>query len=170
MTLVALFAFGFTTDPKEVPSPLVNLPAPDFTVQDLKTGETITLSGLAGNVVVLNFWASWCVACREEALVLESAHQHYQSNKAPVRFVGIAVQDTPEKALSFADTFGKTYQLALDNAAGDIGLDYGLYGVPETFFIDARGIIRRKYIGALSPDVLGEVVDGLLVSMSTTTP
>lgn len=160
--IVGLFTFGFTTNPKEVKSPLVGKPAPEFTVQRLGGGETLSLADLRGTPVILNFWASWCVACRDEAAVLEAAHQRLWVEQEAVRVIGIAVQDTPEKAKAFAERFGKNYFLALDDPEGTIGLNYGLYGVPETFFIDGQGIIRGKRIGALTPASLRKEVAQLL--------
>jgi len=159
--MVALFTYGFTTDPKLVKSPLVNKPAPAFDVTRLGGGERLRLADLRGQTVVLNFWASWCAACRDEAHILEAAHKRFQREGTPARVIGIAVQDTPAKAMAFAKRFGKTYFLALDNERGDIGLNYGLYGVPETFFIDGEGIIRHKQIGPVTRKVIDEQVRAL---------
>ena len=159
-SVVAVLGFGFFTNPREVPSPLVGKQAPAFSAERLGGGTPVSLQDLRGKPIVLNFWASWCVACREEAAVLEHAHQIF--GVQGVQVVGIAVQDTQEKAQAFARRFGKTYLLSLDNADGEIGLNYGLYGVPETFFIDRAGIIRYKHIGAVTPDLLAVQVQALL--------
>lgn len=159
MALVGIFAYGFTTDPHLVQSPLVGKPAPSFTVTDLHSGEQVSLRELRGRPVVLNFWASWCVACRDEAPVLQAAHERFGGGgQQRVHVVGIAVQDTREKALAFAERFGKTYTLGLDDEAGSISLNYGLYGVPETFFIDSEGIIRDKVVGAVTAEDIQENV------------
>jgi cytochrome c biogenesis protein CcmG/thiol:disulfide interchange protein DsbE len=157
--LAALLAYGFTVDPKMVPSPLVGRPAPPFEVQQLNGTGRVSLADLKGTPFILNFWASWCVACRDEAAVLQQAHRTYEIEQKKVRVIGIAIQDAPVAALSFARQFGKTYFLALDNAAGDIGLGFGLYGVPETFFVDAGGIIRHKKIGPVSSREIREQVN-----------
>ncbi len=157
--MVALFSYGFFVDPKLVPSPLVNKPAADFTVQQLNGEGSLTLSDLRGTPVLLNFWASWCVACRDEAIILQEAHLLHEVAQNKLRVIGIAIQDTPEKALAFAERFGKTYFLALDDEAGTIGLDYGLYGVPETFFIDAAGTIHYKQVGAVTRELIRAMVD-----------
>ncbi|MCZ6728338.1 MAG: redoxin domain-containing protein [SAR324 cluster bacterium] len=149
-----VLAYGLTVNPKFVKSPLLNGPAPNFTITRLGGGETLTLSELKGTPVLLNFWASWCLACRDEAHVLQAAHKLYEEGQGRLRVLGIAIQDTPEKSMAFARAFGKTYFLALDNVAGDISLSYGLYGVPETFFIDAQGIIRFKHVGAVTPQLV----------------
>ncbi len=143
-------------------------PAPSFQLAGLNTGEPLSLADLKGKPFILNFWASWCAACRDEAVVLEEAHQRYAVQQDKLRVVGIAIQDTPEDARAFARRFGKTYFLALDNEAGDISLNYGLYGVPETFFVDAQGIIRHKQIGAVTRKVIEEQVPRLLARSGET--
>ncbi len=152
--LVAMFTFGFTQDPKLVPSPLVGKPAPLLAVQQLNGPGRVVLAELKGTPVILNFWASWCVACREEAHVLQAAHLKYEQREHRVRVIGIAIQDTPELALAFAKRYGKTYFLALDNTKGEISMNYGLYGVPETFFIDAGGMIAFKQVGPVTPELI----------------
>lgn len=152
--LVAMFTFGFTQDPKLVPSPLVGKPAPPFAVQQLNGTGQADLAVLRGTPVILNFWASWCVACRDEAHVLQAAHLKYEQQEHRVRVIGIAIQDTPEQALAFAKRFGKTYFLALDNSKGEISISYGLYGVPETFFIDTNGVIAFKQVGPVTPELI----------------
>jgi len=152
--LVALFTFGFTQDPKLVPSPLVGKPAPLFAVQQLNGTGSVDLAALRGTPVILNFWASWCVACRDEAHVLEEAYLQFEQQEHRVRVVGIAIQDAPEQALAFAKHFGKTYFLALDTSKGEISMNYGLYGVPETFFIDADGQVAFKQIGPVTPELI----------------
>lgn len=161
-SLMGLFVFGFTRDPKHVPSPLVGHEAPPFTVTELNSGEPLSLVALHGTPVVLNFFASWCVACRDEAHVLQAAHERWGGDPKALRVIGIAVQDTAEAASRFAKRFGKTYYLALDNAEGDIALNYGLYGVPETFFVNADGTIRFKQIGAVTTELLNEIVPALM--------
>lgn len=156
--LVALFTFGFTKDPKLVPSPLVGKSAPPFQVDRINGPGRISLADLKGTPVILNFWASWCVACRDEAALLQAAYVKYDQGQHKVRVIGIAIQDTPDKALAFARHFGKTYFLGLDNAQGDISLSYGLYGVPETFFINGDGWIHCKQIGPLTGQRIDEEV------------
>jgi len=156
--LVAMFTFGFTTDPKLVPSPLVGKPAPAFGVTQLNGPARISLAELKGTPVILNFWASWCVACRDEARVLQAAYLKFDREEHRVRVIGIAIQDTPEQALAFAKRFGKTYFLGLDTPRGEISLNYGLYGVPETFFIDGEGKIVFKQVGAVTPELIQEQV------------
>lgn len=154
MAIIALLAFGFTTNPRVMESPLIGKPAPAFSVTGMNTGEPLSLAELRGTPVVLNFWASWCVACRAEAARLQAAHLRYERELGAIRMIGIAIQDTLEDARAFAQEHGKTYFLAMDSPAGDISLNYGLYGVPETFFIDGNGIIRHKHIGEITWEVL----------------
>ncbi len=152
--LITLLAFGFTTDPKKVPSPLLGRPAPDFQVNKLNGEQKFSLSEFKGKPVVLNFWASWCAECRTEAVIIEDFFQKYGVNKKQLVMIGIAIQDTPKKAKAFARHFGKTYLLGLDDDAGNIALDYGIYGVPETFFIDPKGSIFYKTIGMITKELM----------------
>lgn len=162
--LTGLFVFGFTTNPKIVQSPLVHRPAPAFAITDMNTGEQLSLADLKGTPFLLNFWASWCVACREEAHLLEAAHRRWGGDPKRFRVVGIAVQDTVADARKFAKRYGKTYFLALDDPEGDISLNYGLYGVPETFFVDADGVISYKQIGPVTEKVLEQRVPELIAN------
>jgi len=160
--LVGLLAFGFTKNPKEVKSPLVGGPAPGFRLTEMTTGEPLTSAELLGTPYVVNFWASWCAACREEAPYLKAAHERFEVRRKGLRVIGIAIQDTLAKAQAFARQYGKQYYLALDNDRGDISLNWGLYGVPETFFVDADGIITHKHIGALTWEALEREATALL--------
>ena len=152
--MIILLAFGFTTDPKKVPSPLMGRPAPDFKVDELNGEQKFSLSEFKGIPIVLNFWASWCAECRTEAVILEKFFQKYGVINKQLVMIGIAIQDTEKKAKSFARHFGKTYLLGLDDDAGNIALDYGIYGVPETFFIDPEGNIFHKTIGIISMELM----------------
>lgn len=146
---LGLLAYGFWLDPKYVASPLVGKKAANFTLKRLGSSESLTLEQLRGKPVILNFWASWCVECQSEASVLEAFYQAYDVSQQQVHVVGIAIQDTEEQAQTFASQFGKTYFLGRD-LEGKISLEYGVYGVPETFLIDAQGVIRSKVVGGVS--------------------
>ena len=137
-----------------MPSPLVGRPAPDFELTALKGEETIHLSELRGTPVLLNFWASWCQECKVEVHILDEFHKKYGSETEQIRVIGIAIQDTLQNARAFARRFGKSYYLGLDDDAGNIALDYGIYGVPESFFIDPEGSIFFKHIGAVTSELL----------------
>ena len=152
--LIILLAFGFTTDPKKVPSPLMGRTAPDFQVDELNGEQKFSLSEFKGIPIVLNFWASWCAECRTEAVILETFFQKYGVNNKQLVMIGIAIQDSPKNAKAFAKHFGKTYLLGLDDDAGNIALDYGIYGVPETFFIDQDGNIFHKNIGMVTTELM----------------
>lgn len=160
--LTVLFIVGFGFDPKYVPSPLVGRKAPPFEVASMVTGEKVSLESLRGTPVLLNFWASWCVACRDEAKVLEAAHRKYGGDPSKFRVIGIAIQDTPEAAMGFARRFGKTYYLALDTPEGEHALNYGLYGVPESFLIGADGTILHKVIGPVTESMVQEKIPALI--------
>ena len=152
--LIILLAFGFTTDPKKVPSPLIGRPAPNFQFEELNGEQIFSLSEFKGIPIVLNFWASWCAECRTEAVILETFFQKYGANNKQLVMIGIAIQDLPKNAKAFARHFGKSYLLGLDDEAGNIALDYGIYGVPETFFIDPEGNIFHKTIGMVTTELM----------------
>jgi cytochrome c biogenesis protein CcmG/thiol:disulfide interchange protein DsbE len=159
LPVVGLLAYGFRTDPREVPSPLVGRPASPFTARAFD-GTTVSLDALRGQVVVLNFWASWCYpACYEEAPVLEAAWRRYRDRGVVV--VGIAIQDKEPASRDFIERFGLSFPNAPD-PAGRISIDYGVYGVPESFIIDRRGLIRRKHVGAVTEAVFRDSVEPLL--------
>ena len=159
LPLLGLLAYGFRTDPRAVPSPLVGRPAPPFTLTLFDDG-ALRLDDLRGKVVVLNFWASWCYpACYEEAPVLEEGWRTYRDRGAVI--VGIDIQDTEEGARRFIEQFGLTFPNGPD-PRGKISIDYGVYGVPETFFIDRQGRIRAKHVGAVTAPLLRERLEALL--------
>ena len=143
--IIAILAYGFTRDPRAIPSPLLGKPATPFTLT-LFDGRRLSLENLRGKVVFLNFWASWCPPCRAEARTLEAAWQKYKDRD--VVFVGVNIQDTEEAAQAFLGEFGITYPNGRD-ALGKIAIDYGVWGIPETFFIDRHGRITYKHVGGL---------------------
>jgi cytochrome c biogenesis protein CcmG/thiol:disulfide interchange protein DsbE len=160
---IGLFAFGFTTDPKKVPSPLIGQEAPNFELVNLWNGQKVDLHQLRGKPIVLNFWASWCMECRSEAHILEAFHQRYGLQNPPqVHVLGVAIQDQADQAQAFARQFKKTYFLGLDNTNGDIALEYGIYGVPETFFISPDGTIRFKQVGGVTAELMQSQIDEML--------
>lgn len=157
--LLLLLAYGFWTDPRYVPSPLIEKPAPPFTLS-LFDGDPVSLEGLRGKVVVLNFWASWCFpACYEEAPVLEAAWRAYKDQDVVV--VGVNVQDTERAAREFMDRFRFTFPNGPDRG-GRISIDYGVYGIPETFVLDKAGRIAYKHVGAVTAEVLSAQIESLL--------
>jgi cytochrome c biogenesis protein CcmG/thiol:disulfide interchange protein DsbE len=156
--VLALLAYGFRTDPREIPSPLVGRPAAPFALTSF-TGEPVSLAAQRGRVVVLNFWASWCFpACYEEAPVLERGWRTWRERGVAV--IGVDIQDTEERARKFIADFGLTFPNAPDTT-GKVAIDYGVYGVPETFFIDRSGRIRAKHVGAVTDEVFRRHVEQL---------
>jgi len=159
LPVLGLLAYGFRTDPRAIPSPLVGRPGPLFTLTGFD-GQPVRLEALRGQVVVLNFWASWCYpACYEEAPVLEASWRKYRSQG--VAFLGIAIQDKDQASREFIERFGLTFANAPD-PAGKVSIDYGVYGVPETFVIDRKGVIRKKHVGALTEALVREIVVPLI--------
>ena len=161
--LLALLAYGFRLNPRDIPSPLVGRPAAGFALTTFE-GQPLSLDGLRGKVVVLNFWASWCrPACYEEAPVLERGWRAWRDRGVAV--VGVDIQDTVEAAQRFIRDFSLTFPNARDTT-GKVSIDYGVYGVPETFFIDRQGRIRAKHVGAVTEEVFRSTVQRLLADGS----
>ena len=157
--VLALLAYGFRLNPREVASPLVGRPAAPFTLTTFE-GRPLSLSDQRGKVIVVNFWASWCQpACYDEAPVLERSWRAYRERGVVV--VGVDVQDTVEAARKFIGDFSLSFPNVRD-VAGKVSIDYGVYGVPETFFIDRKGVIRAKHVGALTDDTFRVEVERLL--------
>jgi cytochrome c biogenesis protein CcmG/thiol:disulfide interchange protein DsbE len=157
--VLVLLAYGFRTDPRAIPSPLVGKPAAPFALRTFD-GADLSLVGLRGKVVVVNFWASWCYpACYDEAPALERTWRAYKDRGVVV--VGINIQDKEEPARRFLAQFGYSFPNAPD-PAGRVSVDFGVYGVPETFFIDRAGRIRGKHVGALTDAILDKEVGALL--------
>jgi cytochrome c biogenesis protein CcmG/thiol:disulfide interchange protein DsbE len=162
--VLALLAYGFRVSPRDIPSPLVGRPAPAFALATLD-GAPVSLATHRGKVVVLNFWASWCYpACYEEAPVLEQNWRAYRERGVVV--VGVDIQDTREAAMKFVGDFGLTFPVVQD-LKGTVSVDYGVYGVPETFFVDRQGRIRVKHVGAVTNDVFRKTVDRLLAEAAS---
>jgi cytochrome c biogenesis protein CcmG, thiol:disulfide interchange protein DsbE len=159
LPVLALLAYGFRTDPRDIPSPLVGRPATPFTLTAFD-GAAVRLEDLRGKVVVVNFWASWCnPACYDEAPVLERAWRDYRARGMVV--IGVDIQDTAEAAGTFIRRFGLTFANAPD-ARGTVAVEYGVYGVPETFFVARDGTIRGKHVGALTDEVMRAKLEPLL--------
>lgn len=145
LAILALLAYGFTTEAKYIPTPFIAKPAPHFSLT-LFDGSVLRLEDLRGKVVFLNFWASWCPPCRAEARMLEAAWRKYREQG--VVFLGVNMQDKEESARAFLEEFGITYPNGLDRGSR-IAIGYGVWGLPETFFIDGDGRVTYKHVGAL---------------------
>ncbi|HET7341065.1 MAG TPA: TlpA disulfide reductase family protein [Methylomirabilota bacterium] len=159
--LLALLAYGFRTDPHEIRSPLVGRAATPFRLTSFD-GKPVELGALRGKVVVLNFWASWCYpACYEEAPALERGWRAFRDRDVIV--LGVDIQDKEEAARKFMRDFEFSFTNSPD-VGGKVSVDYGVYGVPETFFIDREGRIRAKHVGILTDEAFRETVERLLAS------
>jgi cytochrome c biogenesis protein CcmG/thiol:disulfide interchange protein DsbE len=154
IVLVGFLAIGLNLNPREVPSPLINKPAPAFALPQLHKPEaTFSPKDMQGKVWLLNVWASWCVSCRQEhPLLVELA----KSNLVPI--YGLNYKDPRDDALRWLKQFGDPYVLSIVDAEGRIGIDYGVYGVPETYVIDKAGVIRLKQIGPVTQDALEKTI------------
>lgn len=154
VALVALLAIGLRLDPHEVPSPLIDKPAPAFTIPQLRDPQ-VQLSDhtLQGKVALLNVWASWCGACRQEhPLLVELAAQR------KLAIYGLDYKDEAGDALRWLTQHGDPYTAIGFDANGHVGLDYGVYGVPETYLLDRRGVIRYKHIGPITREFLNDTL------------
>jgi len=148
--LLIFLAIGLRLNPRDIPSPFIGKPAPMFTLAQLHAPEkTISPQDMAGQVWMLNVWASWCVSCRvEHPLLMEFA----KANVVPV--IGLNYKDARGDGIKWLREFGNPYLISGFDNDGRVGIDYGVYGVPETFVIDKRGVIRMKHTGPLTPEAL----------------
>ena len=158
--LLAVFlAVGLNLNPREVPSPFIGKPAPAFAAPLLdKPDVKRTRDELLGKVWVLNVWASWCAPCREEHPLLVE----YARRPGAPMLVGLNYKDQRDAATKWLANLGNPYVETLVDADGRIGIDYGVYGVPETFVIDQAGIVRFKHVGPITPEVLDGKLDPLV--------
>ncbi len=149
VVLVAFLWVGLGRDPREVPSPLIGKPAPSFALPQIHGDRPLSSAELKGKVWLLNVWASWCVSCRvEHPLLLQLA----KANIVPV--YGLDYKDKPDDGRAWLAQNGDPYTASIVDLDGRVGIDYGVYGVPETFVIDRAGIVRYKQIGPLSVESL----------------
>jgi cytochrome c biogenesis protein CcmG/thiol:disulfide interchange protein DsbE len=156
--LAVVLAVGLGRDPREVPSPLIDKPAPPFALPRVDdASRVVRLDELRGKAFILNVWASWCVACREEHPVLVEF-----SKKHLVPIYGLNYKDTRPDAGAWLARFGNPYDASFFDEDGRVGIDFGVYGVPETFIVDGTGVIRMKHIGPLTPEVLANKIEPLL--------
>ncbi len=163
IALVALLAVGLRLNPREVPSPLIGKPAPPFELPLLtEPDKRFSQKDMLGKVWIMNVWASWCPPCLVEHPVVT---QISRSGIAPV--VGLNYKDARDDALPWLKRNGNPYQLIVFDANGRIGIDYGVYGVPETYVIDRKGVIRYKHIGPLSADVVKQKVEPLVKQLNS---
>ena len=150
LVLVGFLAAGLRLDPHHVPSPLINRPAPAFDLPRLDEPQlTVSTQDLRGKVWLLNVWASWCVSCQQEHPLLVSLAE---TSRVPV--YGLNYKDQREAALGWLARHGNPYVQSLSDPEGLVGIDYGVYGVPETFVVDKQGVIRHKHTGPVTPQDL----------------
>ncbi len=160
--LVGFLAVGLNRDPRHIPSPLVGKPAPMFNIAQLtEQDKNFSPESMKGQVWVMNVWASWCVACREEHPALVEFHA---SKAAPL--IGLDYKDVRTDALMMLAREGNPYELSVFDISGRVGIDYGVYGVPETFVIDKKGVIRYKHIGPLSREALVKKIYPLIEELN----
>jgi cytochrome c biogenesis protein CcmG/thiol:disulfide interchange protein DsbE len=160
--VLAFLGVGLGLNPREVPSPLIGKPAPGFALTRLDDpGQSVRREDLLGQVWMLNVWASWCAPCREEhPLVIDIARRQL------VPVYGLNYKDTRPAANSWLANLGNPYQFTLFDGDGRTGIDFGVYGVPETFIIDREGVVRMKHIGPLTPEVVRNRIEPLLKQLN----
>ena len=154
IVLVVFLAIGLTRDPHEIPSPFIGKPAPAFSAPLLhEPGRKFSAKDMLGQVWLLNTWASWCVACRQEHPILM---EFAKTKTLPI--IGLDYKDKEADGLKWLARFGDPYDMAVTDRDGRIGIDYGVYGVPETFLIDKAGVIRYKQIGPVTEEALAKKI------------
>jgi cytochrome c biogenesis protein CcmG/thiol:disulfide interchange protein DsbE len=154
IVLVIFLAIGLTRDPHEIPSPLIGKPAPSFSAPMLHTPEKqFSAKDMLGQVWLLNTWASWCVACRQEHPILM---EFAKTKTLPI--IGLDYKDKDADGLKWLARYGNPYDKAITDQDGRIGIDFGVYGVPESFLIDKTGVIRYKQIGPVTDEALKEKI------------
>jgi cytochrome c biogenesis protein CcmG/thiol:disulfide interchange protein DsbE len=156
--VLVLLASGFGHDPNAIRSPIVGHAAPSFQLQSFD-GRPVSFAALKGKPVILNFWASWCLSCKDEHQALLAAWRQYGSRG--VSFVGVDYNDRIGDARSFLQKHGGGWP-ELRDPAGETAIDYGVYGVPETYFIDRNGVVVYKSTGPVTPDVLTREIRKML--------
>ena len=161
LVIVVFLWAGLSRDPREVPSPFIGKPAPAFDLAQLHApGKKLGTADMKGQVWLLNVWASWCVSCRvEHPLLVELA----KANVVPV--IGLNYKDKNDAGLAWLAQNGDPYLLSVVDADGRVGIDWGVYGVPETFVVDKAGMIRYKQIGPLTAEALQQKILPLVRSL-----
>jgi len=155
IVLLGFLAVGLNLDPREVPSPLVGKPAPDFQVPQLAAlDQTFSPKDMRGKVWLLNVWASWCVSCRQEHPILVE----YTRAGGTMPIVGLNYKDQRADGMRWLNQFGDPYLLSAFDADGRVGINYGVYGVPESYLIDKSGVIRFKQIGPITQQVMEQKI------------
>jgi cytochrome c biogenesis protein CcmG/thiol:disulfide interchange protein DsbE len=152
--MAALLYRGLYLDPSELPSALIGKPFPEFSLPAVQDGKPLTRNDLLGKPALVNVWGTWCVACRVEHPVLTKLAEQ------GVVIYGVNYKDVNADAVTWLSEFHDPYQLNINDEAGSLGLNLGVYGAPETFLIDARGVIRYKHVGVIDQTVWREKLAG----------
>ncbi|WP_297324043.1 DsbE family thiol:disulfide interchange protein [Nitrosomonas sp.] len=161
MVLAAFLLVGLTLNPRQVPSPLIDKPAPVFQLNHLHEPDKVMASGdNLGKVWLLNVWASWCVACRDEHPLLVQL-----ANSGIVPIYGLNYKDERTTAMQWLKRYGDPYTISIVDSDGKVGINYGVYGVPETYVIDKKGIIRHKQIGPVTVESLEKTIIPLIIEL-----
>jgi cytochrome c biogenesis protein CcmG/thiol:disulfide interchange protein DsbE len=158
--LLSLFYKGLWGDPRAIPTVLIGTPAPTFLAPDLHTGEAVQREQYQGKVVMLNFWASWCLECRVEHANLLEINKRYKDNPNFV-MLGVNYQDQEPDALKYLEVYGNNFRHVRD-LKGAISIDFGVYGVPETFVIDQHGVIRFKLVGPVAGPAYTNLINNII--------
>ena len=162
LVMVIFLGIGLKLDPHEVPSPLINKPAPAFTLPQLhEPQKTFSPADMKGKVWLLNVWASWCVSCRQEHVYLTEFARNGSMN-----LMGLNYKDEPAAAMQWLERLGNPYKISISDIDGMAGLDWGVYGVPETFIIDKKGIVRHKQTGPVDPTILQTIIMPLIEQLN----
>jgi cytochrome c biogenesis protein CcmG, thiol:disulfide interchange protein DsbE len=166
IAMVALFSRGLFLDPTTVPSPLIGKTAPAFSLPTLAdAAQTITQAEFQGKVSMLNVWGSWCVACRDEHPVLmQFAAEHV------IPIYGLDYKDERQAAQDMLAKQGDPYTAIAYDQSGDVAINWGVYGAPETFLLDKQGVIRKKYIGPLTPSLIRDDLMPRIQALETERP
>ena len=152
--LVILFVFGLQNDPSKVPSPLIDKPAPTFNLPTVNNPvQILNINDIKGEVSLINVWASWCAACLEEHPLLVNISKSFD-----LPIYGLNYKDTRDKAIEWLNKHGDPYRESAFDEDGKTGIEYGVYGVPETFILDKQGIIRYKHIGPIRPEDMSDII------------
>jgi cytochrome c biogenesis protein CcmG/thiol:disulfide interchange protein DsbE len=162
LVMVIFLGIGLKLDPHDVPSPLINKPAPVFTLPQLhEPQKTFSPADMKGKVWLLNVWASWCVSCRQEHVYLTEFARDRSMN-----LMGLNYKDEPAAAMQWLERLGNPYKISISDIDGMAGLDWGVYGVPETFIIDKKGIVRHKQTGPVDPTILQTIIMPLIEQLN----
>lgn len=156
--LVVVLAIGFQHDPRQIDSPLVGKPAPEFSLLPVEGTDPVSLTALRGKPAVVNFWATWCVPCKQEHPALVQVARMFGDK---VSFLGVVYQDEPARIRTWLGQSGSAYPTLVDEGSR-AAIAFGVYGVPETFVVDAAGTIVHKFTGPVDPNELVDLLNGLL--------